>query len=161
MAGAVGARHSPRLLLAEHHRELERACQALLAHTYGDDPRELALQYRSFERSTLDHLAAEEELILPAYADHAPEDARAIRDEHAAIRQLLFRVGIEVELHIVRADTVKRLVDTLRTHATREDASMYPWAQDHLPLSTRRQLFVRIGRSLRALVRSRTPQDAA
>ncbi|HEX8108028.1 MAG TPA: hemerythrin domain-containing protein [Kofleriaceae bacterium] len=142
-----------RLLLAEHHRELETACRALLGHTYGEDPRELSLQYRAFERSTLDHLAAEEELILPAYADHDPDDAAAIRREHATIRRLLFQVGIEVELHIVRAGTVKRLIDVLQAHAAREDASVYRWAQDHLPLSTRRQLFVRIGHALRTLAR--------
>jgi len=156
MVRAAGSQRGPTQLVAEHHRELERACQALLAPTYGDDPRELALQYRGFERSTLDHLAAEEELILPAYADHAPEDARAIRDEHAAIRKLLLRIGVEVELHFVREPTVKQLVDTLRAHAVREELSMYRWAADHLPLSTRRQLFVRIGRSLRELVRART-----
>lgn len=147
----AGVRNQPRLLLPEHHRELEAACQALLDCTYGDDPRALILQYRAFEHATLDHLAAEEELILPAYMEHAPDEARVVWDEHAAIRQLLFRIGVEVELHIVQAATVKQLVDALQSHAAREDAAMYAWAQDHLPLSVRRQLFVRIGRSLRSL----------
>ena len=60
---------------------------------------------------------------------------------------------LDVELHIVRVDTVKRLIETLQAHAAHEDAAMYPWAQEHLPLTLQRQLFVRIGRSLRALVR--------
>ncbi len=153
-AGAL-PRPGPRLLLAEHHHALERACRALLGYTYQDDPRELILQYRRFERSTLDHLAAEEELILPAYADEAPDDARVIHDDHVQIRQLLFRLGVEVELHVVRAETVERLVTTLQAHAAREDSAMYPWAQVHLPLSPRRQLFVRLGRSLRALLPAR------
>lgn len=144
-------------LLLKHHRALETACQALLAHTYGDDPRELVFNYRAFERSTLEHIAAEEDLLLPAYAEHAPEDARSIRDDHVAIRQLLFRVGIDVELHSVRVDTVKQLIEKLQAHAAREDAAMYPWAQEHLPLTLQRQLFVRIGRSLRSLVRQRPP----
>lgn len=139
----------------EHHRALETACQALLAQTYSDDPRELVLHYRLFERSMLEHLAAEDDLILPAYAEYAGADARSIRDEHVAIRELLFRVCVDVELHIVRVATVKDLIERLQVHAAHEDAAMYPWAQDHLPLSTRRQLFVRIGRSLRALVRQR------
>lgn len=152
IAGGLAAVHDgPRLLLADHHRELESSCRGLLAHAYGDDPRDLILYYRAFERATLAHLAAEEELILPLYEAHAPDDAEAIRGEHAAIRQLLFRIGIDVELHIVRAETVRHLIETLQLHADREDATMYPWAQDHLPVSTRRQLFVRIGRSLRLL----------
>jgi hypothetical protein len=153
VGAGVQARLQP--LLVEHHRALETACQALLAQTYGDDPRELIFHYRTFERATLEHLAAEEDLLLPAYAERAPDDAGAIRGDHAAIRQLLFRVGIDVELHIVRVDTVKRLIETLQTHAAHEDAAMYPWAQDNLPLSLRRQLFVRIGRSLRSLIRQR------
>lgn len=144
-------------LLVEHHRALETACQTLLAQTYLDDPRELVFHYRAFERATLEHLAAEDDLILPDYAERVPDDARSIRDDHAAIRQLLFRIGIDVELHVVRVDTVKELIEKLQVHAAHEDAAMYPWAQDHLPLSTRRQLFVRIGRSLRSLVARRPP----
>ena len=151
--------NGPRLLLAEHHRATEQACTALLARTYADDPHELVAQYRAFEHALLEHLAAEEELILPAYAQHDPADAQAIRDDHEAIRKALNRLGIEVELHVVRAHSVHELVDSLRAHAAREDAAMYPWAQVHLPLVTRRQLFVRVGRSLRALVQFRRRRE--
>ena len=143
-------------VLLEHHRALETACEALLANTYGDDPRNLVFAYRSFERSMLEHLAAEDELILPAYAESAAADAQWIRDDHVAIRELLFQIGVDVELHIVRVETVKRLIEKLQAHAVREDAAMYPWAQAHLPLTTRRWLFVRIGRALRALLGQRS-----
>lgn len=145
----------PRLLLTAHHRATEDACTALLACTYTDDPLELVGHYRSFEHALRDHVAAEEELILPAYEEHAPADAQAIRDNHAAIRKALDRIGIEVELHVVRAHSVSELVDSLRAHAAREDAAMYPWAQAHLSVASQRQLFLRIGRSLRALVHLR------
>ncbi len=131
----AGAANGPRLLLADHHREIEGACLGLVAGTYADDPLELIKQYCCFERAMLDHLAAEEEQILPAYAEHAPADAQALRDDHAAIRQALYRIGLEVELHLVRATTVNQLVEALRAHAAREDAKMYPWAQLHLPLA--------------------------
>lgn len=147
--------NDPHLLLADHHRATEQACTALLARTYADDPLELVAQYRLFEHALLDHLVAEEELILPAYSAHAPADAQALRDDHAAIRKALERLGIEVELHLVRAHSVNELVDSLRAHAAREDRGMYPWAQVHLPKVTRRQLFLRIGRSLRTLVQFR------
>jgi Hemerythrin HHE cation binding domain len=157
----AGAGNGPRLLLADHHREIEAACRALLACTYADDPFQLIAQYRAFEHAVLDHLAAEEEVILPGYAEAAPAGARAIRADHAALRQQLLAVGVEVELHFVRAETVCRLIDQLNAHAAREDASMYPWAQLHLPLPAKRRLFVRIGRSLRALARrADVPQGA-
>lgn len=149
----ASAASRPRLLLADHHHAIEVACHALLSRTYAGDPRALIAQYRAFESAVLDHLAAEEALILPAYAESAPADARAIRNDHAWLRQKLFQVGIEVELHLARAQTVRELIDQLHAHATREDASMYPWAQMHLPLSTKRLLFVRTGRSLRSLAR--------
>lgn len=98
-----------------------------------------------------DHGLSEDTIILPGFEGHAPAEAHALGLEHAAIRKLLLQLGIEVELHLVRLETVKHLIDTLHAHAAREDAWMYPWAQVYLPLSARRQLFVRIGRSLRVL----------
>ena len=147
----------PRLLLADHHRELEGACRSLLEHTYADDPLQLILQYRRFERGLLEHMAAEEEIILPDYAAAAPAKARAIMHDHTELRRQLFLVAVEIELHVVRAQTVCTLIDQLRAHAAREYTSMYPWAQVHLPVSARRRLFVRIGRSLRSLARRVEP----
>ncbi len=152
----AGAANGPRLLLAEHHREIEAACTALLARTYADDPRELIAQYKLFERAIVEHLDGEEQLILPAYSAEAPADAQAILAEHGAIRHALNRIGIEVELHLVRARSVHALVDLLRKHAEREDESMYPWAQLHLTVTAKGQLFDRIADSMRALLKFRT-----
>lgn len=145
----------PRAMLVEHHRVTEEACTALLARTYADDPLELVTHFRVFERALLEHIAAEEELILPEYASHAPEDAQAIRADHAAIRDALNRVGIEVELHVIRAHTVERLVASLRAHAAREDGGMYPWARENLSPSTHEELIQRVARSLRELLEIR------
>ncbi len=152
----AGAANGPRLLLAEHHREIEAACTALLARTYADDPRELVAQYKLFERAIVEHLDAEEQLILPAYSAEDPADAQAILAEHGAIRHALNRIGIEVELHLVRARSVHALVELLREHAGREDQTMYPWAQVHLTVTMKGQLFDRIADSLRALLKFRT-----
>lgn len=152
----ITAANGPRLLLADHHRELEEMCNALLASAYEDCARSLTEQYRVFERAVLEHLEAEDMLLLPGYGLHAPDDAHAIGEEHAAIRRLLFLLGIEVELHLVRLETLRSLIATLHAHAAREDRTLYPWAQAHLPLSAKRRLFVRIGRSLRALAERRS-----
>ena len=144
--------NGPRLLFADHHCKIEAACDSLRACAYTDDPLELIEQYRSFERSVLEHLKAEEDAILPAYAEHAPADAELIRATHDDLRQQLFRIGLDVELHSIRAESLDRLVATLRAHAAHEDREMYPWAQLNLPLRTKRQLFHRIGRSIRLLV---------
>ena len=151
----------PKLLFADHHREIEIECRELLSRTYADDLLELIDAYRCFERAVLDHLAAEEATVLPAYAEVAPQEAHLIRQSHAEIRQQLAAIGVEVELHIVRAQTVTRLVDLLRAHAQREEAAMYPWAQVHLPLHDKRHLFVTLGLSLRRMAGLRARRQAA
>jgi hypothetical protein len=141
------------LLLAEHHHVIEAACRELLGRTYSDEPADLVAEYRRFEHEMLEHIAIEEELLLPAYAEHAPEDARALREDHAALRQLMYRIGIDVELHLVRAKTVDQLIAQLRAHAVREENGLYVWAADHAPASARQQSVDRIRRSLRELAR--------
>jgi hypothetical protein len=145
--------NGPRLLFAEHHDEIEGASRALLAATYTDDSRELITEYRSFEREILEHLEAEEDVILPAYEHHVPVDARALRSDHARIRERLTRIGIDCDLHAIRAGTLEDLISELRAHAAREDAQMYPWARVHLPLDTKRDLFARLAASIDRLAR--------
>jgi hypothetical protein len=141
-------RRGLRLLLPDHHRRLEAKCHELLASAYGDDSRELAAAWSELEAELLDHIAAEEEVILPAYAEHSPGDAQRILADHARIRDLVTPTGVEVELHLSRAARLRRLVNALDAHAHHEDAFMYPWAQVNLPELAQRLLVVRIGRWL-------------
>jgi hemerythrin superfamily protein len=139
------------LLFADHHRQLEAACETLRVCTYTDEPDELVLRFRTFERAVLEHLKAEEHEILPVYAKHAPADAEAIFAEHADLRRQLFQIGIDVELHCVRAEALEQLVSALRAHAKHEDRQLYPWAQAHLPPRTKRELLKRVIHSLQML----------
>jgi hypothetical protein len=119
------------ILLDDHHVRLERICTDLLSDAYADDPRALCARWREFESEIRDHMSAEEDMILPAYETVAPAEAHAIREEHRRLRDVLQRLGVEVELHQVRLRTVRELLDQLRAHADREDAAMYPWAAAH------------------------------
>jgi hypothetical protein len=94
----------------------------------------LCERWRSFEGQVLAHIQAEEDAILPAYAQAAPEAAAGIRADHQRLRELLARLGVEIDLHEIRLRTVKAMLESLRDHADREDRSMYPWAQRSLPL---------------------------
>jgi hypothetical protein len=143
--------NAPRLLLPDHHCKIEAACEALRACTYADEPHDLVVRYRSFEREVLEHLKAEEDSILPEYEKYAPVDAAMVSAAHDDLRRQLFRIGVDVELHCVRAEALEHLVQTLRSHAAHEDRGMYPWAETHLPPQTLRELFDRIAHSLRAL----------
>lgn len=150
--------NGPRLLFAEHHHEIEAAYRALLVATYTDDSRELITEFRSFEHEILEHMKAEEDVILPAYEHHAPQEAQAVRSDHERIRKQLTRIGIECDLHAIRAATLEELIADLRAHAAREDVQMYPWAQVHLPVDTKRAvvewLVTSMGRLARITQRS-------
>lgn len=145
------ANNGPRLLFADHHQRVEAGFRALLAATYADSPSDLVAHFREFKRELLDHLAAEEETILPAYEHFHPEDARRLRDDHARIRQSLMRIGVDAELHLIREQDVEALIRELRAHASHEDVHMYRWAQVHLPLGAKDALAVRIAAWLRRL----------
>lgn len=147
----AGVATGPRLLLADHHQRIVEACRALRASARAQHPPALIDRYLVLERAVLEHLEAEEAVLLPGYAAYAPEDACSIHEEHAEIRRLLLEIAVEVGLEVVRFDTLEGLIDRLQAHAAHEGAAMYPWAQVHLTPSMQRRLFLRLVRSLREL----------
>jgi len=142
------ARRGTDVLLSDHHHRLEATCRALLGDAYANDPRALSLGWSEVEAELLDHMAAEDAVILPSYELDAPADARRIRDEHARIRALLTPVGVEIELHEIRLARLRQLVAALEGHSASEDAAMYPWAARHVALVRERMLYARISRGL-------------
>ena len=137
-----------RLFAAERHLELETAFEEL-ERACPDDPHVVAAHWRVLDAALREHLDAEEDLIVPAYQLTAPEEAVELRCEHARIRKLLDEIELDVRQRVLPTRRLRDLVELLRAHAEREDASMYPWAERNLPLVVRRQLFVRIARWLR------------
>lgn len=142
------ARRGLAILLSDHHHRLEATCRALLGCAYAEDTRALTLSWSEVEAELLDHMAAEEDVILPSYELHDPDDAHRIREDHARIRALLTPIGVEVELHEIRLARLRQLVAALETHAASEDARMYPWAAKHVALVSQRMLYARISRGL-------------
>jgi hemerythrin-like domain-containing protein len=128
-------RHAPTggNLLARHHADLDRRFEALLTRAQGGDGPSLRDEWTRFETELLRHLELEEEQILPRFAAQDPGEARAILDEHAEIRRALLELGLNLDLHLLRADVVQAFVSRLRQHAQREDRAFYPWATQHLP----------------------------
>ncbi|HEY4175477.1 MAG TPA: hemerythrin domain-containing protein [Kofleriaceae bacterium] len=145
--------NGPRLLFAEHHRELERACKALLARAYEGDCHSLLDQYRPFEQHVLEHMRAEEEAVLPYFEKEHAQEAAEIRAAHEKLRRRLESTACDLELHSARIDNLRELVTELRQHAAEEDRVMYPWAQVHLPVPALRASWERLMASLRHLIR--------
>lgn len=135
--------------LAEHHREIERACLEIMSAGLADDPRDLTLRWRVIERELLAHMATEEDLLLPAYQHADPENAQWLRDDHAALRKRALELAVSIQLHSVRIEQLQEFVDALKAHAAREERTLYPWAQANLDLHVdhRRRVLARTGDS--------------
>jgi predicted NAD/FAD-binding protein len=145
--------NGPLLLFAEHHRSLRRAGEDLIARCHEDNSFALVAEYRVFERQVLEHMRAEEEVVLPAFAEVDPEEAAALLDAHQALRKQLERTALDVELHAIRLESIRSLLAALDEHAKREDQKMYPWAQVHLPAPSREAIAARLFASIRKLAK--------
>ena len=52
--------------------------------------------------------------------------------DHGQIRELLLELGVAVDLHELRYERSRELVELLRSHAGREDNLLYRWADQNL-----------------------------
>lgn len=120
------------LLLPDHHRRIEALLDELRSVARGDDRDALRDAWAALEDEVLAHLAAEEEHLLPAFAEDHPEQAQEIRADHTTIRTLLADLGVSVDLKRFSAGVADELAERLRAHARREDEGLYPWASEHL-----------------------------
>jgi len=122
-----------RLRLVADHRALDKLFEALLDDMHGGDPRVCQASWARFEQAMLNHIDAEEVFLLTSFDRVDPEEAAGLRQEHATLRHLLAEMGVRLELHAVKEEHVKRLVVAIRTHAAREEALLYKWADQLAP----------------------------
>jgi hemerythrin superfamily protein len=127
-------------VLGAHHREIEAACLEIMSAGFADDARDLTFRWGKVERELLEHMAAEERMVLPAYQRANPENAQDLRDEHAVLRERALDIGIAIQLHTIRCEHLQQFVDRLRAHARHEEASLYRWAQGNLDAGHRHTL---------------------
>jgi hemerythrin superfamily protein len=122
LPSAVGAR-----LLADH-QHLDALFSQLLTDMHAGEWRICQATWSRFERELLDHMAAEEALVLPSFERVNPSETARLREEHAKVRTLLADLGVRLELHAVKEEHVRGVIEVLRSHAAREDALLYRWA---------------------------------
>lgn len=119
--------------LTHDHQRLDAIFETLLNRVHAGDVEASREAWTRFERGLEAHLAAEERTLLPLFDAHDPDEAAAIRREHIEIRRLLAEMGVSLDLHVLREEKVAAFVEALRRHAAREEASLYPWADQKLP----------------------------
>jgi len=114
-------------MLAGDHLRLERAFDAIVTRAYGGDYQQLEAAWFDFQNALLGHLDAEERNLIPALARDRPREAQTLLEDHRLIRIQLLQLGVDLDLHCLRAERVQAFVDALRTHAQREESIFYPW----------------------------------
>ena len=119
-------------LLSDHHRTLDERIDKVMSRAREADPTALRTEWAAFERELSRHMELEEAELLPDFAKYDAAEAHALLSEHCAIRNALLDLGLNLDLHCVRAEAIDDFVARLRAHAKREDAALYLWAQNHL-----------------------------
>jgi hemerythrin superfamily protein len=119
-------------ILAGDHDRLDREFQAIVTRAYGGDLQQLESEWLTFQRGLMAHLDAEEKHLIPALAQDRPVEAQTLLDDHAQIRDQLMQLGVDLDLHCLRAERVEAFVNALRGHACREESIFYPWVDKQL-----------------------------
>lgn len=119
--------------LHDHHRKLDAQLERLVDVARSDDVIGLLQVWDEFERGLLLHFDLEEQKLLPQLAHLDAPTAARLTEEHGHIRSLVARMGLGIELHIVREREVSALAEMLRDHAALEDATLYRVAEQLLP----------------------------
>lgn len=118
--------------MREDHRRLERVFEALLNYVHVDDRLAMQAAWRDFERGLSVHLDIEDEHMLPLLDRENPEEAAGIRRDHGIIRSMLVELGVRLDIHLLREETVESFIGLLRAHAAREEALLYRLADSAL-----------------------------
>jgi hemerythrin-like domain-containing protein len=126
------AEPSFRNTLIEEHQRIEEAIHRLLDHVgAAEGPRRLAA-WDDFEALLNAHMDAEEEHLLPPFAEHDPARAQKIAEEHTQIRAWLGAIDMEIEGGRLPTGALAELADFLRRHAAEEAKGLYEWADEWL-----------------------------
>lgn len=126
-------RPSLRDSLLRDHEEINLALDRLVEAFETGDRDAARDAFRELDTKLSAHLALEEEVLLPEFAELDPGEAAQIAGEHGTIRAMIDELGVGTDLHVTRVPAIRKLVETLRAHARREDALFYRWIDAHPP----------------------------
>jgi len=121
----------PGTALRLDHQRLETIYAELLESFAGGDWDDVRASWDHLDQGLRAHLLEEEQNVFPSLRLVEPVEVAELQREHAELRRVLGELGVAVDLHMVRDDLAKALIERLRAHAAREDALAYRFADEH------------------------------
>jgi hypothetical protein len=129
-----------RLQHREEHAALDAAVRCALSAAQDADPCALGVAWTDLERRLFSHLEFEETQLFPLLVGSYPGEVQQLLDDHQRLRHLVGELGIGCDLHTLNQRGVEQLMQALDEHAGREDANLYRWLDEAVPVDTRRHL---------------------
>jgi hypothetical protein len=131
----------------QDHVRLDALFEELLNRVHVDERSATREVWAAFEEGLLAHMLAEERDMIPIFQRHDPAEAAEIVAEHGRVRSLLAELGVMLDIHALREETVEALITLLRAHAARENAALYKWADRELPEAPKASILERLRRA--------------
>ncbi len=111
--------------LAHEHHDLNRLYEDLANRVHCGDTATIDAAWGPLETRLRAHLDFEEQELLPLFREVAPMTAQEILGEHVQIRRALSEIGVAIELHAIREESMAEFLTLLRAHGEREEATLY------------------------------------
>ncbi|AKU95475.1 Universal stress protein family [Labilithrix luteola] len=114
-------------ILRRDHRRLEQVYEGLASAYRRGDWNEVIEEWNHFEPALMAHMEREEREVFPSFRLVAPEEAKALLDEHEQLRRLLATLGVHIEIHAFPMADAEDLIERLHQHEVREATALYPF----------------------------------
>jgi hemerythrin superfamily protein len=116
--------------LGSDHEAIDHRLSDLVNAVEGADFPTILHVFREVDRGLRAHIDGEERYLFARFEERHPGEIRELRQDHESFRRALDELSIETELHTLRKERIDDLVARLRAHASKEDATLYQWADE-------------------------------
>jgi len=124
----MGVRES----LGKDHQAIERRLTELSDAVEGADWPTILEVFRRVDRGLRAHIDGEERYLFPRFEAGHSDVIGQLRRDHEHTRRALDELMVQTELHTLRKEPIDELVAQLRSHADKENGTLYAWADETL-----------------------------
>jgi hemerythrin superfamily protein len=131
----------PSQLLSDDHRELDQRFEEFQTTPSSQTGRRHEL-FDQFATDLRRHIEVEERLLFPVFGEGDPSRRLVVDlmlDEHRRIEGVLQSIHLRLDAGPASTEDLElELLDVLWAHNAREEESVYPWFDTHLPVDLAR-----------------------